>query len=93
MEKAQTAAQQAGGARARRSPYGAGRPWLRRQRADARTEAAAIAAESGQLADRKAAVEAEQAAVRTRLAQTEQEAKTNRRARRTPRRKPPPWVI
>ena len=80
MEKAQTAAQQAGGAQSEAESLRGREAMAAAAAADARTEAAAIAAESGQLADRKAAVEAEQAAVWTRLAQTEQEAKTNRRA-------------
>jgi chromosome segregation protein len=48
--------------------------------ADGRAEAAAIAAESGQIRERKAAAEADKAAAEQQLAQSEREAKANRRA-------------
>ena len=48
--------------------------------ADARAETAPLAAENGQLEERRSAVEAEKAAIEEQLEQTQKEAKANRRA-------------
>ena len=80
LEQARAATEQAGGAQSQAETLRGREAMAAAAAADGRARAAAIAAESGQLADRKAAVETELSAAGTQLTQAEGEAKANRRA-------------
>ena len=80
MTKAQTAADQAGGQLAQAEALRGREALAVAAAADRRAEAAALAAERGQLVSRRTAVEADQTAVQTQLAENEQAAKRNRHA-------------
>ena len=80
LAKAQAAADQAGGQQSQAEALRGQEAMAVAAAADARAEAAAIAAENGQITERKAAVEADKEAAETQLAETEKEAKANRRA-------------
>ena len=80
LEQVRAAAEQAGGAQSQAEALRGREAMAAAAAADGRAQAAAIAAESGQLADRKAAVETELNAAGTQLTQAEGEAKANRRA-------------
>ena len=75
LEKARAAAAQAGGQQSEAEALRG-----REAMADARAETAALAAENGQLEERRSAVEAEKAAIEEQLEQARNEAKANRRA-------------
>ena len=80
LDRAREAAAKAGGAQEQAEALRAQEAIALAAAADARAEAAALAAESGQLTARRETVEADRAAAQTQLAETEREAKANRRA-------------
>ena len=80
LERARAAAEQAGGAQSEAEALRGQEAIAVAAAADARAEAAAIAAENGQLAARKTTVEADMTAAREQLAESEKQAKSNRRA-------------
>jgi len=80
LEKARTAAEQAGGAQNEAEALRAQEAIAVAAAADQRAEAAAVTAENGQVMERKVTVEAEITATEEQLAETEKEAKRNRRA-------------
>ena len=80
LEKAQEAATQVGGAQSELEALRGQEAIAVAAAADGRAEAAAVAAENAQIAQRRDAVEAEQAAMEEQLTQREKEAKSNRRA-------------
>ena len=80
LAKAQAAADQAGGQQSQAEALRGQEAMAVAAAADARAEAAAIAAENGQITERKATVETDKAAAEDQLAETEKEAKANRRA-------------
>jgi len=80
LEKARTAAAQAGGQQSEAEALRGREAMAAAAAADARAEAAAISAESGQLEERRAAVEAEKSTAEEQLEQARADAKANRRA-------------
>jgi len=80
LNEARAAAEQAGGAQSEAETLRGQEAMAVAAAADARAEAAAITAENGQIAERKAAVEAEIAAAEEQLERSGKEAKANRRA-------------
>ena len=80
LEKARAAAAQAGGQQSEAEALRGREAMAVAAAADARAETAALAAENGQLEERRSAVEAEKAAIEEQLEQTQKEAKANRRA-------------
>ena len=80
LEQARAAAEQAGGAQTQAEALRAQEAIAVAAAADRRAELAAIAAENGQIAERKETVQAEKAAAEEQLAETEKQAKANRRA-------------
>ena len=80
LEQARAAAEQAGGAQNEAEALRAQEAIAVAAAADRRAELAAIAAENGQIAERKETVQAEKAAAEEQLAETEKQAKANRRA-------------
>ena len=80
LEQARAAAEQAGGAQNAAESLRAQEAIATAAAADRRAELAAIAAENGQIAERKETVEADKAAAGEQLAETEKQAKANRRA-------------
>ena len=80
LEQARAAAEQAGGAQTQAEALRAQEAIAIAAAADRRAELAAIAAENGQIAERKETVQAEKAAAEEQLAETEKQAKANRRA-------------
>ncbi|MCF2664108.1 chromosome segregation protein SMC [Oscillibacter valericigenes] len=80
LEQARAAAEQAGGAQNAAESLRAQEAIATAAAADRRAELAAIAAENGQIAERKETVEADKAAAEEQLAETEKQAKSNRRA-------------
>ncbi len=80
LEQARTAAEQAGGAQTQAEALRAQEAIAVAAAADRRAELAAIAAENGQIAERKETVEADKAAAGEQLAESEKQAKANRRA-------------
>ena len=80
LAQAHTAAEQAGGAQSEAEALRGKEALAVAAAADARAEAAAIAAENGQIAQRKSAVETELAAANAQLTESEKEAKRNLRA-------------
>ena len=80
LEQARVAAEQAGGAQSEAEALRGREAMAMAAAADQRAEAAAIAAENGQILERKEAVERDKADAGTRLEQSRTEAKANRRA-------------
>jgi len=80
LEKARIAAEQAGGAQTEAEALRAQEAIAVAAAAEQRAEMAAIAAENGQIMERRTAVEAEITALEEQLAEKEKEAKRNRRA-------------
>jgi len=80
LEKARAAAEEAGGARDEAEALRGQEVLAVAAAADGRSEASALAAQSRQIEERKAAVEAELASLDERREQQAREAKTNRRA-------------
>ena len=79
LERARTAAAQAGGRQSQAEALRGREAIAVAAAADARAKAAAIAAESGQMEERRAALETERAAAAEQLDETRREAKANRR--------------
>ena len=80
LEQARAAAEQAGGAQSKAESLRAQEAIALASAADAKAEAAAIAAENGQIGSRKTTVEHDMAAAEEQLEQSKQEARVNRRA-------------
>ena len=80
LEQARAAAEQAGGAQNEAESLRAQEAIAIAAAADRRAELAAIAAENGQIAERKETVESDKAAAEEQLAESEKQAKANRRA-------------
>ena len=80
LEQARAAAEQAGGAQNAAESLRAQEAIATAAAADRRAELAAIAAENGQIAERKETVQADKAAAEEQLAESEKQAKANRRA-------------
>jgi len=80
LEKARAAAEEAGGQQSEAEALRGREAMAVAAAADARAEAAAIAAENGQLEERRQAVESEKAAAEEQMEQARKEAKANRRA-------------
>ena len=80
LEQARAAAEQAGGAQSKAESLRAQEAIALASAADAKAEAAAIAAENGQIRSRKTTVEHDMAAAEEQLEQSKQEARVNRRA-------------
>ena len=80
LERARAAAEEAGGAQSEAETLRGREAMAVAAAADARAEAAAIAAENGQIRERKEAVERDKADAETRLEKSRREAKANRRA-------------
>ena len=80
LEQARIAAEQAGGAQTQAEALRAQEAIAVAAAADRRAELAAIAAENGQIAERKETVEADKTAAEEQMAESEKQAKANRRA-------------
>ncbi|MCI9003390.1 MAG: chromosome segregation protein SMC [Oscillibacter sp.] len=80
LERARDAARQAGGQQSEAESLRGREAMAVAAAADSRAEAAAISAENGQMEERRAAVEADRAALEERLEETRTEARSNRRA-------------
>ena len=78
LERARAAAEEAGGAQSEAETLRGREAMTVAAAADARAEAAAIAAENGQIRERKEAVERDKADAETRLEKSRREAKANR---------------
>ena len=80
LEKAREASEQAGGAQSEAEALRGKEALALSAAADARAESAAIAAENGQILERRTTLASDLENTRAQLAQTEQEARENRRA-------------